>query len=173
MKEITCSEEGLTIGLDVSDRVSHVCVLGADGTVHARSRVATEPGALRARFEGLAPLRVVLEAGTHSHWMARLLGSLGHEVIVGNPRKLRLIFANERKSDVRDAEQLARLGRLDPSLLYPTWVRSEHSQAGLAVMDARDALVRARSGRRRARPRPLPARCALSCPPPLKMRWFR
>ncbi len=38
---------------------------------------------------------------------------------MANPRKLRLIYKNESKSDRVDAEYLARLGRLDPSLLAP------------------------------------------------------
>jgi hypothetical protein len=62
----------------------------------------------------------VLEAGTHSPWVSRLLADLGHEVLVANPRRLRLIYENENKSDRVDAEYLARVGRLDPSLLAPS-----------------------------------------------------
>ncbi len=41
----------------------------------------------------------------------------GHEVLVANPPKLRLIYAsNKRKTDEIDAENLARLARLDPKL---------------------------------------------------------
>jgi len=37
---------------------------------------------------------------------------------VANPRKLRLIYANKRKADEIDAENLARLARVDPKLRY-------------------------------------------------------
>ena len=60
--------------------------------------------------------RLILEAGTHSPWVSRLLEDCGHEVYVANPRKLRLIYQNDSKSDRVDAEYLARIGRLDPPI---------------------------------------------------------
>ena len=58
-----------------------------------------------------AACRVAIEAGTHSRWASRLLEQLGHEVLVANPRKLRLIYGNPRKADEADAEHLARLAQ--------------------------------------------------------------
>lgn len=135
----------ITIGLDVSDRTSRLCVLDADGEVLEESRIRTTPGALRHRFEGMAPARVVLEVGTHSAWIERLLHDLGHEPIVANARRLRFIYDNENKSDPVDAEALARVGRLDPALLAPIQHRGAEAQADLALIRSRDALVRARS----------------------------
>jgi transposase len=40
---------------------------------------------------------IAIETGTHSPWISRLLEELGHEVLVANARKLRLIYANKRK----------------------------------------------------------------------------
>jgi transposase len=74
-------------------------------------------------------LRIAIEAGTHSPWASRVLKECGHEVLVANPRKVRLVYANKRKTDEIDAENLARLARLDPKLLYPLKHRSEDSQA--------------------------------------------
>ena len=120
MSDATTSQEAqVTVGLDLGDRHTQVCVLDEAGEVIEEARVATRPQALRRRFSALAPLRIVLEAGTHSPWVSRLLAELGHEVIVANPRKLRLIYANDSKSDRVDAEYLARVGRLDPALLAP------------------------------------------------------
>src|SRR3712207_8949889 len=56
---------------------------------------------------------------THSPWVSRVLEECGHRVLVANPRKIRLIYANKRKTDEIDAENLARLARVDPKLLYP------------------------------------------------------
>jgi transposase len=135
----------VTVGLDLGDRHTQVCVLDEAGELIEEARVATKPQALRHRFSGATPLRIVLEAGTHSPWVSRLLSELGHEVIVANPRKLRLIYANDSKSDRVDAEYLARVGRLDPALLAPLRHRGAETQADLALLRSRNALVRART----------------------------
>ena len=65
--------------------------------------------------------------------------------MVANARKLHLIYSNKRKTDKLDAQNLARLARVDPKLLYPLEHRSEQSQAHLALLHSREALVRART----------------------------
>jgi transposase len=135
----------ITIGLDVGDRWSEVCVLDAAGSVRTTRRVRTTAPALTQWFGAQPASRVVLEVGTHSPWVSRLLTRLGHEVLVANARRLRLIYANPRKSDQVDAETLARLGRLDPALLQPIHHRTAQAQADLAHLRARDCLVRART----------------------------
>ena len=132
----------LTIGLDVGGRYTHVCVLGSGGEVVRERRVRTTAPALSVALIGLPSARVVIEAGPRSPWLSRLVASLGHEVVVANPRQVALIARNQRKTDRLDA---ARLGRFDPALLAPMRHRSEQSQHGLAVVRARDALVRTRT----------------------------
>lgn len=134
-----------TIGLDVGDRHCHLCIVDTAGQVVEESRLSTRAPALQARFGGPEPTRIVLEVGPHSPWISRLLADAGHEVIVANPRKLRLIYENDRKSDRADAEYLARVGRLDPELLAPVIHRGEDVQADLAVIRSRSALVDART----------------------------
>ena len=90
-------------------------------------------------------MTVAIEAGTHSPWASRVLEECGHEVLVANARKLRLIYANKRKTDEIDAENLARLARMDPKLLYPLNHRGEDSQAHLAIIRSREALVSCRT----------------------------
>jgi transposase len=90
-------------------------------------------------------MRIAIEAGTHSPWASRVLEECGHGVLVANARKLRLIYANKRKTEEIDAENLARLARLDPKLLYPLKHRSEDSQAHLAIIRSREALVSCRT----------------------------
>ena len=41
------------------------------------------------------------EAGTHSPWASRVLEECGHEVLVANARKLRLIYATAGASRKR------------------------------------------------------------------------
>ena len=135
----------LTIGLDLGDQQSSWCAVDAAGRVVTRGTVRTGGPALRRLFTRWAPSRAVLEVGTHSPWVSRLLGELGHEVLVANARQLRLIYGGDRKTDRVDAETLARLGRMDPSLLRPIRHRGAQAQADLAQLRARDGLVRART----------------------------
>jgi transposase len=86
-----------------------------------------------------------MEVGAHSRWVSQALQELGHEVLVANARKLRVIFDNPRKGDRADAHTLARLARLDPKLLFPVEHRSAQAQADLTVLHSRDALVRTRT----------------------------
>jgi len=137
-------ETKVTVGLDLGDRHIQVCLVDEAGEVIEEARLATRPQALRRRFCGADQLRIVLEAG-HSPWVSRLLAELGHEVIVANPRKLRLIYTNDSKSDRVDAEYLARVGRLDPTLLAPLRHRGAETQVDLALLRSRNALVRART----------------------------
>jgi transposase len=134
----------VTVGIDLGDRFSHFCALADDGSVVAEGRVATTPAAMELEFKAVGPKRIAIEAGMHSPWLSRLLKRLGHEVLVANPRKLRLIYENQRKSDRVDAEYLARVARLDPKLLCALEHRSESGQCHLAIIRARDTLVRSR-----------------------------
>lgn len=135
----------LTVGVDLGDRTSHTCVLDEAGEVVERGKVPTTLVGFRKRFEGQTRMRVAIEAGTHSPWVSRLLKELGHEVLVANPRKVRLIYQNRGKQDCVDAEALGRLARVDPRLLYAVEHRAEDVAQDLAVVRARDALVRTRT----------------------------
>ena len=109
-------------------------------------RLRTTPEAFERRFASeQPPMRIAIEAGTHSPWASRVLEECGHEVLVANARKLRLIYANKRKTDEIDAENLARLARVDPKLLYPLKHRGEESQAHIALIRSREALVSCRT----------------------------
>lgn len=135
----------LTVGLDLGDRYCEICALDSEGDVIERGNVRTEELALRRRFGGMERARIVLEVGTQSPWISRLLADLGHEVVVANPRKLRLIYENPRKTDRADAEYLARVGRMDPELLASVTHGGRQVQADRGVLRAREQLVRIRT----------------------------
>ena len=140
------AQHKMTAGLDLGDKYSYLCLIDQEsGEVVEEGRLRTSPEAFRRRFASEQPLRIAIEAGTHSPWVSRVLEECGHEVLVANARKLRLIYANKRKTDKVDAENLARLARLDPKLLYPLKHRGEDSQAHLAIIRSRQALVGART----------------------------
>lgn len=144
MTESTGTAEVSAIGIDLGDKTSAVCVLGRDGEVLEEGKIKTTPEAFNARFSSSGRFRIAIEAGTHSPWVSRLLAACGHEVLVANPRKLRLIYENDSKDDRVDALYLARVARLDPSLLSPVRHRGRQAQTELAVLRARAALVGAR-----------------------------
>jgi transposase len=135
----------ITIGMDLGDKTSRLCVLGEDGAVVMEGSVATTKKAMTAKFAGLGRCRIAMEVGTHSPWVSRLLNGLGHEVIVANARQVQLIHASSRKNDRIDAQTLARLARVDPQLLRPIRHRSEKGQQDLMVIRVRAALVEART----------------------------
>jgi transposase len=135
----------LAIGVDVSDKYSQICVIDREGEVLEESRILTKPGAFESRFSVCSPALIAIEAGTHSRWIDQLLRELGHDVIVANPRKLRVIYENDSKDDKIDANMLARMARFDPDLLKPIEHRKEEEQEHLEHIKGRDALVRSRT----------------------------
>src|SRR5215210_1809764 len=146
MTDVSKERPKTTAGLDLGDKYSYLCLIDQQsGEVIEEGRLRTTPEAFRRRFASEQPMRIAIEAGTHSPWASRVLEECGHEVLVANARKLRLIYANKRKTEEIDAENLARLARLDPKLLYPLKHRGEESQAHMAIIRSRQALVGSRT----------------------------
>ena len=86
----------VTAGLDIGDKYSYLCLIDQEsGQVIEEGRLRTTPEAFRRRFASEGPMRIAIEAGTHSPWVSRLLEGCAHEVLVANARKLRLIYANK------------------------------------------------------------------------------
>jgi len=146
MRDVSKEQPKTTAGVDIGDKYSYLCLIDTEsGEVIEEGRLRTTPEAFERRFASEQPLRVAIEAGTHSPWASRVLEGCGHEVLVANARKLRLIYSNKRKTDEVDAENLARLARVDPKLLYPLRHRGEESQAHIALIRSRDVLVSSRT----------------------------
>lgn len=145
MRKNTARATVAAMGIDVGDKKSRICLLDEGGAVVEESAISTTPAAFERRFRGAGRMRIAIEAGTHSPWLERLLREVGHDVLVANPRKLRLIYENESKDDRVDAEYLARVARLDPKLLSPIKHRGKQAQADRELLKARDALVRTRT----------------------------
>ena len=138
-------EQKLTIGLDLGDRWSFYCVLDEAGQVILEQKLPTTPEAMKQTFGKIPRSLIALETGTHSPWVSRLLTELGHEVIVAHAQKVQWITKSSRKDDRHDARTLARLARVDPTLLGPVRHRSVQAQLHLTVIRARAELVSART----------------------------
>ena len=135
----------ITIGMDMGDRKSHFCALDAQGEVVEEFVLPTTREGLAEHFAEHPPALFALETGTHSAWVSEWLAEQGHEVLVGNARKLRAIWNTERKSDERDARMLARIARFDPKLLHPIRHRGRQARLDLVHLKSRDLLVRTRT----------------------------
>jgi transposase len=141
-------KKSITVGMDIGDKKTAICVVDSEGQKLREAEIATTEAGLRkfiSGYNGYA-VTVAMETGTHSPWVSRLLGCEGWEVLVGDARKLRMIWKSDRKSDRRDAEMLARVARFDRKILSPIQHRNGQAQADLALIKARDMLVRMRCG---------------------------
>jgi transposase len=102
-------------GLDLHAKSSTYCIVTKKGRIVAEGEVKST----RTGFEellgesGETRLRIVLEASTRSRWAAGELESLGAEVVVVDPRKVRVIAETKHKTDRTDARILADLLRTD------------------------------------------------------------
>jgi transposase len=133
-------------GIDLGDKTSMIQILDQEGELVEETRLPTTERALERKFGNRDSMKIAIEVGTHSRWVSRKLkGGYGHEVIVANARALRLIYKNPRKSDRVDAAYLAKLVRLDQSLLGPIRHCGEAVQKHLAILRSRDSLVKART----------------------------
>lgn len=137
--------QSITIGIDLGDKNNTVCVLDSQGKIHHKEEIDNNQKSLLTFIKDYKKATIAIEAGTHSPWISRLLIGMGHNVLVGNPRKLRSIWQSEKKHDMRDAEMLARIARFDPDLLYPVQHKSKEAQADMSLLHSREALIKQRS----------------------------
>jgi transposase len=133
------------IGLDLSDKTGTYIVVSAEGEVIEEGKLRLTQAGLSKAFAARPPARIAIEVGGQSPWVSRALNQLGYSVTVANPRQVKLIFKSHKKNDKLDAENLARLLRMDAALLRPVKHRGETAQADLALLRSRDVLVRERT----------------------------
>ena len=139
-----------TIGMDVSDKKTQVCVMAKTG---ATPKVVMETTIPTTR-EGLAKFLatqdksspVAFETGTHCRWMREVAEGMGFKVYVANPCRLRMITESKTKNDVNDARTLARIALADPGLLHPVRLRGAEHQKMLNLHEMRNLLVKQRTG---------------------------
>jgi len=70
---------------------------------------------------------------------------MGHEVVVGNARKLKWMSEKNQKSDKVDARLLSQLGCVNVDWLHPVYQRSEATHSDLLIIRSREALVATRT----------------------------
>jgi transposase len=131
--------------IDLHTKESQIRVVTEDGTVVMDRRIATRPDRLSAVFAARAPMRILLETGTESEWVAQHLESLGHAVIVADPNYAPMYGERTRriKTDQRDVAALAEANRR--GLFRRAHRVSPAQRAVRQRLQSRDALVRMRT----------------------------
>ena len=139
-----------TIGADVSDRTTKICVMtkaeGGERHIVVETTCATTKAGFEeafSKFDRSWP--VVFETGMHCRWMDRLFRKMGFKTIVGNPGKIPSITKSNTKNDRNDARELARLALADPAMLHPVFLRGETFQQMLRFHHARNMLISQRT----------------------------
>ena len=94
----------ITAGLDIGDRYSYPFASSTRRVARSSKRVGCALTPRPSEDASEPSLRIAIETGTHSPWVSRLLKECGHEVLVANARKLRLIYSNKQNTDEVDAE---------------------------------------------------------------------
>jgi len=129
-----------TIGLDLAKSIFQVHAVDAGGNVVVRK-------ALRRRqvlpfFSKLPSCQVGMEACGTSHYWARELTKLGHEVRLMPPAYVKP-YVKRGKTDAIDAEAICEAVTRPTMRFVP--VKSAEAQAALALHRTRDLLVRQRT----------------------------
>ena len=129
-----------TVGLDLAKNVLQVHGVTADGTI-AFNRSLRRAQVL-AFFESLQPCLVGIEACGTSHYWAREIAKLGHEVRLIPPAYVKP-YVKRGKSDAIDAEAICE-AVTRPSMRFVA-MKSPEQQAVLALHRVRDLIVRQRT----------------------------
>ena len=102
------------VGLDVSLKETHFCVVDAAGKEQVRGREVTHPELLVAALARHAPSArvVVLETGGQSSWLQRELEAAGVPAVIVDARRAKAALSCRlNKTDANDAAGLAQLAR--------------------------------------------------------------
>jgi len=131
--------------IDLHTRRSQILIVTDDGTVVVERRIDTHAREFARVFGGRARMRILLESGTESEWVAQSLEQLGHEAIVADPTYAAMYGSRSRrvKTDRRDVAALAdacRRGIYRPAhrVAPATQIRRQH-------LRTREHLIRMRT----------------------------
>ena len=131
--------------IDLHMRYSQVRIVDETGQSVREQRIVTCRERLVKAFDGCGPLRIIVETGTESEWVAQALEAAGHEVVVVDPNYAPMYGERQRrvKTDRRDVAALAEANRRG-------WYRPAHrtsapQRATRQVLRARRQIVQMRS----------------------------
>lgn len=129
-----------TIGLDIAKQVFHAHGADAAGVPLFSRRVTRQK--LIEFFASQPKCTVAMETCSGSHYWARELQRLGHDVRLIAPKYVKA-YVKRQKNDAADAAAICEAAQR-PTMRFVT-VKSEEQQASAAVFRARDLVVRQRT----------------------------
>ena len=106
-----------TIGVDVGKNTLHMVGLDTSGAIVLRERVSR--GRITSRLANLPPCLIGIEAGMATHYVARELAALGHDVKQVPPAYAKP-FRQGHKNDFRDAHAVAEAVQRPTTRFVPT-----------------------------------------------------
>jgi transposase len=104
MSHKTAATAAQTIGIDTGKNTLHLIGLGDEGAIVLREKIAR--GRIAARFANVPRCLIGIEAGMATHYVARELSALGHDVRQVPPAYAKP-FRQRHKNDFRDAYAVA------------------------------------------------------------------
>lgn len=131
------------VGMDVSLKETSICVVDGGGEILSEGTVASEPGAIAAFIETLAPgsARIGLETGPTTTWLWHELRARGLPVICIDARHAKAALSMQiNKTDRNDALGLARI--MQAGWYKEVRVKSLASHEVRAMLNSRALLVR-------------------------------
>jgi len=130
----------IRIGLDTAKHVFQVH--GVDENEQTVVRRQLRRGEMEKFFGKLAPTRIGLEACGASHYWARLLRGLGHEVVLLPPQYIKP-YVKRGKNDAIDAAAICEAMSRPGMRFVP--IKSAESQAELMLLGVRNLLIKQRT----------------------------
>lgn len=130
----------IRIGMDTSKSVFQVH--GVNGAEQVKLRKRLRRGEVVPFFSKLAPTVIAIEACGGSHYWARTLGGLGHEVRLIAPQHAKP-YVRRNKNDAADAEALCE-AMSRPRMLFVA-AKSAEEQAALMLARVRRRLIKTRT----------------------------
>lgn len=132
--------------IDLHMRYSQIRIVDETGAVLRDQRVVTSRERFVSVFAPFGAMRILVETGTESEWVAQTLETAGHTVIVADPNYAPMYGDLQRrvKTDRRDVAALAEANRRG-------WYRAAHrtsapQRATRQLLRGRRQIVRTRSG---------------------------
>ena len=133
-------EQVSRIGMDTSKHFFQLHGVNAAEKVVLRKKLRRKD--MVAFFEALAPTVIGIEACGAAHYLARLLGSFGHEVKLIAPQLVKP-YVKRGKNDGADSEALCEAMSRPTMRFVP--VKTTEQQAALMMVGLRDRLIRNRT----------------------------
>jgi transposase len=132
--------------IDLHMRYSQIRIIDDAGIVQRDQRVVTSRERLVQAFASHGPIRILLETGTESEWVAQALEAAGHTVVVADPSFAPMYgeLTRKVKTDRRDVAALAEANRQG-------WYRPAHRTSAAQretkqILRSRRLLVQMRTG---------------------------